>query len=215
MCIRDSLYPVQLLNWSWNGGKPPLPIYNPQLSHVIYLGYQSGLGFTMRQMSTGEILWGSQVSDPGNKPVWSRDGQQVYIIKQKDPGRNEEVFSIDKNGKESQLTYLSSIYPQTGISGIYPSRDGNSIAFWLYTKDDKVEKYKHLAILDLTTKAVTEYCYNKGGGPIFWSPNGNQLAFDISNYSGGDLRTIVVDLSNNIAVKVSNNETPIGWLVNP
>lgn len=209
------LYPSKFLNWSWNGGKPPLPIYNPQFSHVIYMGYQSGLGYTIRQMNTKEILWGSQVPNPGNKPVWSHDGKQIYIIKQVDPGKNEEIFSIDLDGIVNQLTGLSNIYNKTELSGIYLSPDGNSIAFWLYTKNDEEEKYNHLAILDLPTKVVTEYCYNKGGGPIYWSPNGNQLAFEISDYLGGNIETIVLDLQKYLAVKMTNNKTPIGWLANP
>jgi Tol biopolymer transport system component len=212
----SDLYPLNQLNWSWYGGKSPLPIYNQQLTYVLYLSsYNSGLGFAIRNIKSGDKIWEDYVSDPGTKPEWSSNGKFVYIVTQKEAEVNQEIFSIDITGHKKQLTDLSSIYSQTGISGIYPSPDGTYIAFWLYTKNDEEEKYLHLAVLDLNKNNVTEYCYNKGGGPIFWSPNGKQLAFVINDYLGGELHTIVFDLINNSALNISNNQTPIGWLVNP
>jgi Tol biopolymer transport system component len=114
------------------------------------------------------------------------------------------------------------------------SPDRQKIAIWLNITPEKRDSNMQLAVLELSTHQVTNYCINgsiafnlsKESAPI-WSPDGKQLLVvsDISNSPlTGDVSDldvtytyvdIVVDITNNTAMQIGENFTPDGWMKIP
>jgi hypothetical protein len=170
--------------------------------------------YVLSTVNTKSTLWSRIVHNPTNRPQWSPTQDKVLIAIPEDSPSEFEFYSINQNGQETKLSNFSSIYRSTYIDGFSWSPDGQSIGFWLDGRDDKNEYNPRFAILDLITNKTKDYCIGQGGGSIFWSPSGNQVAFKVVDKDNPELRySVVVDIQRNIAVKLSDQEYPVGWVI--
>jgi len=198
---------------AWYRGTNPLPVYNSSLSLVFYLRNSiNGMEYVLKNLETEKILWFATVHNPSNEPKWSPDGKEILVAIPRTTSSDFEFYSIDRYGNETVLTNFSSVYSYSYIWGFSWSPNGNYVGFWLDGRSNEDEYNPRFAIIDLNSLKVTDFCIGKGGGPIIWSPGGNQVTFSVDDETFK--YTVVIDLQKKIAIKVADQEYPIGWLVN-
>lgn len=213
--IRPSfsdIYNLDPIPWYKNAN--PLPVYNLSMSHVFYLRDSvKGMEFALNNQRTGKTVWSKVVHNPTNKPQWSPIGDKILIAIPQNSSSDFDFYSIDQDGQETKLSNFSSAYRSTYIDGFNWSPNGQNIGFWLDGRNDKNEYSPRFAILDLDSKQTTDYCIGHGGGAILWSPSGNQVALKVVDKDNASLwYTVVIDVQKNIAVRIADQEYPIGWI---
>jgi hypothetical protein len=150
-------------------------------------------------------------------PVWSSDGSFFVISGQvlMPNGQVEfELYRVNRDGKIDQLTHLSAIGILKGV--IYSlSPYGQKIAMYLDTWYDTKES--RVAILDMKTHEITDYCIPIRGIPDqtpVWSPDSVQ--FLVTDQHNVDHRSVIlVDITKGLAVKIADDMEPVGWMLNP
>jgi hypothetical protein len=218
-------YPV--LDWEWWGET----IYDPTLTRVVY----PGPGYVLWDLESNRAL-ATLRSRFLHPPRWSPDGAQFVVAADPDFGEYRfgyELFSVSRDGELiTPLTNLKAYYPASDMWGYSWSPQGNRIAFWLSTDPDAVDGNDHasqrLAVLDLTTQTVTDYCipldayrgdpflgtipfFSSGVTSPIWSPNGQQLIVE-SRYAQDASRVILVDIAHEFAVQIAEITKPEGWM---
>jgi hypothetical protein len=181
---------------------------------VFYLRDSAqGMEFVLNNQSTGETLWSGIVHNPTNRPLWSPVGDKVLIAIPQSSSSDFEFYTIDNYGQEEKLSNFSSFYSSTYINGFNWSPNGQHIGFWLDGRKNESNYSSRFAIFDSKNKQTTDYCVGPGGGPIVWSPSGNQVALQvIDNENPALFYTVVVDIQKKVAVEVSGQEYPVGWM---
>jgi hypothetical protein len=208
----------------WNLGRM---VFDPTLTRVVYPSYDIGKprSIVLWDVTNNQHLASVSVILASNpEPKWSPDGRQVLVeaLTSDEPSSagtyNVELYSIAFDGQVTQLTHFSDVHPQVYPDEFSWSPDGQKIAFWIQAVS---EPYKHqqLAVLDMTTGNVTNYCipgflYGRAGRPV-WSPNGQQLAVQNLYDEQNNSHTILVDIVNGWAARIAEGLTPVGWMVSP
>ena len=213
--------------------------YDPTFSYVVY-----------PQNGPKLVLWDLQRKQQiaafdtnvffGSAPRWSPDGQKFLThnsIASDKPGAidntRQELYSIDTNGEVQQLTHLTTLYEKAQFTKYIWSPDGRLVAFWIRTEPDNYPGSSsngnhpfRLAILDLQTQLVTNYCLsgdvkvlNPKGGIIgyspntpIWSPDSSSLLIHSPNGEKSGM-TVLVDIERGSAFQIADNMLPIGWLI--
>jgi hypothetical protein len=205
-------------------------VYNPKLTRVVY----AGRGYVLWNLESRQALttFGDYLVHP---PRWSPDGTQFVVASHfglKD-SNGFELFIVGQDGEQiTQLTNLSAYYSAADMWGYSWSPDGRRLAFWLNTNTDAAilgqndPKTQRLAVLDLATQEVTDYCIpleaykeNDDSTPFFasgktlpiWSPNSQQLVIE-NHYAKDASSVIVVDVAHLAAVQIAENMMPVGWM---
>jgi hypothetical protein len=214
------LYDTQLMAPfpSWGYG---VVVYNPALTRALYLYAEdssSAFQYALWDMEKREGIATFPLLNERIIPRWSPDGSKVAIVGY---AKRDEIFFIQENGQQSQLTNIEDSYEYLAVNNLYWSPDGSHIAFSLWTKlsdNDKKgeESIDNLAVADVATGKVTNYCIPIGRHHpkirIVWSPDGRQLI--VRDESVADTsRLILVDIERGIAVQVAENMELFGWMV--
>jgi Tol biopolymer transport system component len=169
----------------------------------------------------------------GITPRWSPDNSLVItsasLSNTSSSYTDQEIIGIFRDGQFERLTYLTDSYPSVQISNASWSPDGKYLAFGfssdentsypdLYPNELPQSTHFRLAVLDIQTRIVTNYCVPLGKyawvKPI-WSPNGNQIALPDVYYHEGDVERkylYIVDIKAGNVVPIFENAIPIGWL---
>lgn len=213
-------------NLAWDGSGTTA--YDPTLTRVVYPAMiekdyrgKAGAGYILWDIASQKKLLEISTNDFSRMPAWSPDGLQ-FIINHFGEG---EFYIITRDGVVKQLTHLNAGLNSGSAKISYWSNwyrwspDGRHLALWLETWDITNQKSQSitLAILDITTGEITDYCIPAGTSNLFeaytpqWSPDGKMLA-TIINYQDGNFDTILVDFEQGIAAKIGENLTPKGWL---
>jgi hypothetical protein len=150
------------------------------------------------------------------EPKWSPDGESFVVVglfgMPDHPGFDLVRVSLD--GTIERLTYLS----ESGFVNIGSyswSPDGRFLAFWMISDSAPVPG-ERLAILDMNTKKIVNYCLpgnlrvGFSDSPI-WSPDGSQIVVINQNEDVID-HVILVDITRGLAVQIAENVTPTWWL---
>jgi hypothetical protein len=206
--------------------------YDPQLTRVVYpsvikndyLG-KSGIGYVLwdlkNQIKLAEIVTGYFTSTP----KWAPDGSRFVINDDRGDG---EFYAVTRDGVVTQLTHLNSdpaaeTAGRRYFSDLYSwSPDGHYLAFWLVS-DQNSSIQGTLAILDTETGKVTDTCISAGfveKGTMdlpdrylpVWSPDGKYLVTVTNRREEGGYQSVLVDLEEELAVKLVENIFPVGWL---
>jgi WD40 repeat protein len=200
--------------------------YDPTLSLVAY-ARKDGKIVLWDIQSKHVINTIQSAANFGDGPVWFSDGSRFII--DSIPGDpfapaedfwREELYTVDRDGIVSRITYLTNQFAGVSISGYQWSPDGNHVALWLTVKPDNfpdlpsgLPTVGRLAVVDMTNQKITLYCVpgSSNISPIVWSPDGKQML--VNNMSGTTYETVLVDMEEGYATKIAENTIPLGWMI--
>jgi Tol biopolymer transport system component len=207
--------------YSW----PTITIYDPTLSKVVYVGYSEKTG---KKLVLWDRLAQRAIVEIPNfgftiiPPLWSPNGNQFVYIKSRPSStpvrRDEEIVLVKGNGEIIPLTRLSDYFQQTRISSYAWSPDNRSLAFWFWAESkESNETGFQLAVVDTISKEVMNYCIATDASvpraPI-WSPDSQYLAVEVVN-PDEDIRTVLVNIDQELAAQVAEFVVPAGWMRAP
>jgi hypothetical protein len=195
-------------------------IYSPDLALLAYLRTPQEnrpLAFVLRDIKSGQDLWTiSHKEMLYSTPSWSPDGNLLAIpIPVNDAGTQFELFAIGREGKATQLTHLANVHPKVIAKDPIWSPNGRYIAFWVNThdSDEGSASSSQLAIFDIQTQHVTEYCLE--GYYAHWSLDGRQIAFHSKSMDDDKRHIFLLDLNRNIVYDVAKDAYVAGWMTLP
>lgn len=205
-------------------------VYNSSLKLAVYPRLESDgyVYVVLWDLQSNRIL--SKVKDISDSfsylPLWSLDQKEIYVaVADKwDSNRPDiliyDFFSLSQDGQIRQLTDFGATFADTYIGSASLSPDGKKIAFWLKARPSSY-KDQQLAVLDLDTLQVTNYCVPgsfQGDAPSpVWSLDGHYLAV-YNQYEPNAGRVILVDIQQGWAAQVAEivpNGWPAGWMAAP
>lgn len=162
----------------------------------------------------------------GVSPKWSPSGDQIAVaLNTNSSFRTDgidkyEIFIIGHDGDKLYSTNLSDFETSIYVSSLSWSPNGNYIAFW-YTTGKSVHENLELAVLDIKTKKITNYCIIKNKethswkrndiSPI-WSPDGSSLLIEVPDNTDQTPNSIIVDIVNVKAFLIKPGFIPVGWM---
>lgn len=167
-----------------------------------------------------------------NLPKWQPGDQKLGIPMPKNEqdvlGEHYEIFTVDRAGRQRQLTNYTAAYPTMSIDKFSWSPDGRYIAFWGNTHSQKNIAQQHpyrLFVLDTHTYQTIDYCasggyvsqYSRAGiysdnpAPV-WSPDGSQIA--VQSIQSGKRMILLVDFASGTVSPVAEGQL-IGWMAEP
>ena len=144
----------------------------------------------MAEAASGEAHQLTNAAKSSQQPAWGPDNQTIAFISDRDGKR--QLYRIDITGGEAER--LTSV--DEGVTSFAWSPDGRSIAFttldpvpdtmktredrWGEVKiEDEDQRYTHLHVLDLGTRAVRRLTSGDFVvGSFDWSPDSTRIAFD-------------------------------------
>ncbi len=210
-------------SYPWDSNAFTSAVYSPDFRYVVIVNnvYNLVLWDIRNDSAIHESAPNTYEFGP---PAWSADGRFFITDKRVDPElsggkEQEELFQIDLQGKEEQLTYFSDYFAETRIAGFSLSPDERYIAFNL-SNEMTSHDYK-LALFDKEKREIRIYsnlvsyhfsAYVPYHRPV-WSPDSNQIMMVISTEEGKGYRTVLIDLEENYAVELAENVKPIGWMI--
>jgi hypothetical protein len=208
--------------WGVNG------VFDSQLSRLFYIQEDDTMllwdlkSKKILAKLTPTITYGPKhptIYAPYDQPKWLWDDSQIILAYSPSDALNpsDEFYGVNRNGQITQLTYLSKYYPEVAIKNFSLSPDGRLVAFFFIDISNK-EKLEQLAILDLATLKVTNYCTPNGstpwaGRPV-WSPDGQKLLIERME-ADQSVKTILIDLVTEYAVPLVDNLMPADWMKAP
>ena len=195
-------------------------VYDPSLNLVVFPERISPHNYiVLWDRRSSSVL--ARVEDKGeflNYPLWSPDAEQfVVAASTHELGLVEEWFSVSREGQVGQLTHFGEYFSDAQIHDGQWSTDGKYLAFWLYTSPSLCSNPVHLAILDMTTKQVTDTCVSVMPGYTlhpFWSFDNRYISVVIPGESSR--QSILIDIEQGRAFDITTAYgVPFGWLALP
>jgi hypothetical protein len=208
-------------------------VFNSTLTQVIYpelVNYEDGFPVTLWDLETNQPVVKVIAQDTfGGKPIWIHNGEQFLIgirTNLDNPLFANEFFLVSQEGEIRQLTHFTDVLHTVEIDHDYRiSPDERMVAFWITAQPGPFEDDR-LAVLDLETGLVTNYCIP--GGPFannvaldnsespIWSPDSTQmLVVNRDPENTAIRRVILVDVAEGWAAQIATEIEPIGWMVSP
>ncbi len=122
-----------------------------------------------------------------------------------------ELIRVTVEGDVERLSYLTTEYIALQSEWTW-SPDSTRIAFWLTIVDDEAPVNRELAVLNVESGEVTNYCISGYATPI-WSPDGRQIA--INQNPAGPYTYKIVDLTEGVAFSIAGDEEVNigGWMI--
>ncbi len=196
-------------------------IPNKALDRLLYQQYPSSL--ILLDIQGGQVLADIQIPSKGisiDTPKWLKDDSEIVFSKtvtNSDARSPQDFFGLDRNGELGQLTHLSDYFPDIAINNFSLSPQGGYLAFYFSLASSGFEE--QFAVLDLNTRKVTNYCNLSGSTRIaqepIWSPDGEMLLIERREMDKETWKTVLVDISRNLAFQVWDGLIPAGWMVAP
>lgn len=154
-----------------------------------------------------------------NIPKWSPDQQKIGVpLPLDETGEHYEFFTVDKDGRASQLTNYLAAYPVLAIDKFQWSPDGRYVAFWGDTRSMEGIAQRNpyrLFVLDTQNRQTIDYSvignYANNSAPI-WSPDGTQIA--VNSVRNGKRMIFIVDFVTGIVAPIAEGKL-IGWMTRP
>jgi hypothetical protein len=202
----------------------PLVYVDPSLSKAIYI---SGNSYVLWDVETGRDIWRKRGVNFTMLPRgWSPDGTKfAFVSTNKGTGTlSSEIYSVDRDGQETQLTDLSGAFPlakEIYILGMEWSPNSKYIAFSFLVKDDKESNFLNspsLALVDIENKKTINLCIpvSQYAGEIVWSPFSDQVAVtSTTSFDTTEMNVVIVDIKHSVAYNLYNNATTLGWMIVP
>jgi hypothetical protein len=222
----------------WDEYSQTETVPDPTLSFIVYQG-ANGKSVLWNRKDKKEIgFFQNSLNYYMNKPVWSPDGSMFLennIVSGdgvKEDFSFTELFSMNRRGEIRQLTHLSSRFSNSYIDDYLWSPNMRYISFWLNSEPTSIQNPTgtghSLAVLDMESGKVTDYCIEStdivkipNGGtlmgpfenPAIWSPDSQKFLVFVSNGKDKGM-TVLVNIVEGYAAKITEDMLPIGWLTN-
>ena len=217
--------------YGWSG-----VIYDPTLNIAIYPGFIEGndemYTYVLWDMSSKRVIASLEnvfvayilQNTPFPMPRWNPDNSQ-FVIRGLVPQPDRvimELYSVSRDGATKQLTHLASTAYIFG-SNLSWSPDGRYIAMFLGPVYGAADQKARVAILDMKSFDVTDYCfsvsyseeghYSEDNAPAaIWSPNSKQFLVQ-DWYEKDHSRVILVDIERGVVAQVAENVEAVGWML--
>ncbi|NLI91925.1 MAG: hypothetical protein GX434_06850 [Peptococcaceae bacterium] len=208
------------LEWEGSG----TTVYDPMITEVVYPGYieGKGMGYILFDIKDKTKLTELPSSVFGNTPKWFLDGSKFIVN-----ARGGEFYLITRDGDIKQITHMNPAYDPSKNDFNYESYfyslspDERYLALWLTSS---LTKDTTLAILNISTGEVTDFCIPHGPDPLvmpympipIWSPDSKAIVVDANYQNGGNGNDVIlIDLIEKNAIRIDQNLTPVGWLALP
>lgn len=212
-------------------------VYDPTLNFAVYpylFGNDNEMyTYALWDLSKQELVTSledtfaafSALSDRYPMPHWSPEGSQFVfegMLETSNPMKSE-LYRVTVDGQVEQITHLAPI-ANVQDSNFSWSPDGKHIAMFLNTWGTQDEEKARVAVLNMETLDVIDYCISLTyGGEGFggrdpsspvWSPDSKQFLV-VDWYKRDYQRLILIDIEKNTAVEIPENMEPVGWMVTP
>ena len=197
--------------------------YDSALESVVvtrWLGPQPSFAQELWDVDSASMLWSRTSYSPLSRPTWAPDGAAFATVIGAPPAEDaiaSTLCMVSTKGKESRLA--------AGVHGqLAWSPDGRFLAgYWQpdtsISSHDRGERRSRPAIVNLATREVVVYSipevFTRIGSYPIWSPDGRYVVYDhvLQVDALTDLhRTIVIDLLENKAYRLSGNGMALSWL---
>lgn len=197
-------------------------VYHPSLDLVVYpKTTRAGFFVVLWDRRSQQAL--ASLTDLGGfnqTPLWRPDGELfVYAAVPEGGIRSDdfskmidEWFSVSREGEIQQLTHFGDFFEHAAIGRARWSPDGQRLAFWLATQPTVCGEGEYLAMLEMRTQQVINYCVYGSTGyypPPIWSPDSRYVAF-LSEQQ--DSPVILVSVEQGWAARIGEDRYPAGWL---
>lgn len=200
-------------------GEVASPLYDPTGTLVAY-GWDNpenlDSGMLLWDIKTEREIWrrsGWEWDPMTNGISWQYDGSHVFIVAPAiDGGSQPEISSIDRDGKETQLSNFGEVFTSTYfIHDLVVSPDGNKIALSIETEVASPNYLYSLYVLDINTGEIIDFCTTVFQ-TMFWSPNSEQLAF-ISEPVHAQPQLVVLDIESGNKMTIDEHTRGLyGWV---
>jgi len=202
-------------------------VYHPSLNNLVIYPKTTADGafVTLWDRQAEEVLASVRdLGEFGRLPLWTPDGSEfvVAVIHQGGKATDEfrafieEWFSVTSAGEIQQLTHFGNFFDHVEIYNAKWAPDGQRLAFWLRTIPSECGEGQYLAVLERETSQVTNYCIFGSiydAHPPVWSLDGKYIA--VGSNDGIIRQVILVSIEEGWAAQISEDVTPVGWLVSP
>ena len=189
-------------------------VYDASLDLVVYPETNNNGEFVVLWDKNAQVALARvrDLGDFGHTPLWLPD-ESGYVIAVRNTQENDEWFMVSREGRVHQLTHFADSLSQTNIESASISPDGRYLAFWLESVPSSFPGY-NLAIIDLETQQVTDYCIPGSSEAIikpFWSPDSQYIvvgSIDVAK----QLQVILIAPFARWAARIADDFTPYGWM---
>jgi hypothetical protein len=198
-------------------------VYDPSLKLVVYPSSGERSFITVWNRQSKSVITKFE-SGTNSYPLWSPDGKQLAISTSTHYINDKwlqvsEWFLISQEGQVEQLTHFGDYFTTAEISFFSKwSPDGKKLAFWLETSPSLCAQGPQLAVLDITTKQVTNTCLagtssiSMVSTPI-WSLNSQYIVTE------NEKQKFLVDIKQELTFDITrffpDASVAIGWLALP
>jgi hypothetical protein len=210
-----------------------LLVFNPTLTRLVYpemVNHEGGFPVTLWDLETNQPVARLVTRDYfGGNPFWLPDGKQFLIgtrTDHEDQHFANEFFLVNQDGQVRQITHFTDELKTVEINHRYSlSPNGRYFAFWITVQPGPYDDDR-LAVLDIETGSVTNYCipgdpFQLGysadslSAPI-WSPDSTQLLVTNRDpQTTTTSRVVLVDIMKGWAAQIAGDVEPVGWMLAP
>jgi hypothetical protein len=201
-------------------------VYDPSLNLIIYPDMSDPSYIVLWDIQAKKAL--AKIEENicfGNRPLWSPDGQRfVVAVDRGEQKWLEDWASVSREGQVEWLTHFADYFEKDNIEELDImlanwSPDNRRVAFWLRTIPDlcsnEKPNQKYLALLDVDTQQVVNYCISGGDSTPVWSLDGRYIVIQRFNDEGLN-QVLLVDLEQGWAATIAGTDIwPRGWLNAP
>jgi len=176
----------------------------------------------------------AEIPDTYQRPPiasWTLDGSEAAIVGTTQVGQywseaGDNIFGVGRDGQVTQLTHLAEQYGiGFNIRSLRWSPNSRFIAFWMSYPSMSAEIGPWvLAVLDTSTKKVTNYCistdpyalsknhsFRQGVPTPIWSPDGKQII--VEHRTSDSSYIVLLDIAQNVAFQIAQDSVPLGWML--
>jgi hypothetical protein len=195
----------------WFGSNNPVPKYDPSGALAVYIRGSGEMQYALWDIKSQILLWSRDVWNISEEPQWSSNGEYFALAVPPIDAGTSEIYIIDRNGEETQITNFNSYFSGLYVGPISWSPDNRYIAFWItYINPGDIEW--EIAIVNVETGEITDYCITGYEVTPIWSPDSRQIAIAYHNQDETYEGIAILDIFDEKAFLLAEDVRPAGWI---